>query len=308
MLSVGFAGSKNTRLLKHGNEGKLVEYVAASCTAKPWGRSSRSMTLIVPPCFGVCADAAAATMTEQASAKPSIHMTRREHIMDPLSSCAARAAAMRVHRLVVRNASDGPRVGGCAEYTRSDESGQLLRPSVPSQFPARVPARQELLERDPARAATSPQLGLHQDGPAADPIREPGLHRALRVQALQRAAHERPAAVVAEPILVLRHGDAVRTEAWVGQLPERAAADEAEDRVFHDRLSRIGAEGRSAFAEISGRLGAGDGRKRRRAHGRSSASWGARRSPPVRESPPAGTPLIPQPSPVSMSRCVEVMS
>src|SRR5262249_38284625 len=83
MLSVGLVGSKNTRLLKHGKDGKLVEYVAASCTAKPCGRSSRSMTLIVPPCFGVCAEVAEATMTVERSARPSILPTRREHIMDP---------------------------------------------------------------------------------------------------------------------------------------------------------------------------------------------------------------------------------
>ena len=57
MLSVGFAGSKKTRLLKHGRAGKLVEYVDASWMAKPWGRSSRSITLREPPLFGVCAGA-----------------------------------------------------------------------------------------------------------------------------------------------------------------------------------------------------------------------------------------------------------
>src|SRR5437867_11840681 len=54
-LSVGLAWSKKTRLLKHGSDGKLVEYVDVSWTAKPWGRSSRSMTLRVPPGFGACA-------------------------------------------------------------------------------------------------------------------------------------------------------------------------------------------------------------------------------------------------------------
>src|SRR5262245_11511729 len=69
MLSVGLAGSKNTRLLKHGNDGKLVEYVDASWTAKPWGRSSRSITLRLPPGFGVCAVASPPAATTRAMAR-----------------------------------------------------------------------------------------------------------------------------------------------------------------------------------------------------------------------------------------------
>ena len=55
MLSIGFGGSKKTRLLKQGRAGKLVEFVDDSWMAKPCGRSSRSITLSVPPVFGVCA-------------------------------------------------------------------------------------------------------------------------------------------------------------------------------------------------------------------------------------------------------------
>src|SRR5262245_47565475 len=69
MLSVGLAGSKNTRLLKHGSEGKLVEYVDVSWTAKPWGRASRSITLRVPPVFGVCAVASEVPVTARAMAR-----------------------------------------------------------------------------------------------------------------------------------------------------------------------------------------------------------------------------------------------
>src|SRR6185503_10791283 len=69
MLSVGFAGSKKTRLLKHGRAGKLVEYVDASWMAKPCGRSSRSITLREPPLFGVCAVASGATAMIKAMAR-----------------------------------------------------------------------------------------------------------------------------------------------------------------------------------------------------------------------------------------------
>src|SRR5262249_55712241 len=48
-FSTGLAGSNITRLLKQGELGKTTEMVAASCTAKPWDRSSRSITLRVPP-------------------------------------------------------------------------------------------------------------------------------------------------------------------------------------------------------------------------------------------------------------------
>src|SRR5262245_21352695 len=69
MLSVGLAGSKNTRLLKHGSEGKLVEYVDVSWTAKPWGRSSRRITLRLPPVFGVSAVASEPGVTTRAMAR-----------------------------------------------------------------------------------------------------------------------------------------------------------------------------------------------------------------------------------------------
>jgi len=48
-FSTGLAGSNITRLLKHGELGKTTEMVADSCTAKPWDRSSRSITLRMPP-------------------------------------------------------------------------------------------------------------------------------------------------------------------------------------------------------------------------------------------------------------------
>jgi hypothetical protein len=51
MLSTGVAASNITRLLKHGEDGKTVEMVADSWTAKPGARSSRSITFSVPPGF-----------------------------------------------------------------------------------------------------------------------------------------------------------------------------------------------------------------------------------------------------------------
>ncbi len=52
MLSVFLLGSKKTRLLKQGRDGVLVATVDVSWVAKPCARSSRSMTLRVPPDFG----------------------------------------------------------------------------------------------------------------------------------------------------------------------------------------------------------------------------------------------------------------
>src|SRR5262245_43327699 len=80
MLSVGLDGSKNTRLLKQGNAGKLVEYVELSCVAKPCGRSSRSMTLIVPPRFGPWAGAMSAKIraSDAATATTRKQRTTRE--------------------------------------------------------------------------------------------------------------------------------------------------------------------------------------------------------------------------------------
>src|SRR6185503_28939 len=76
MLSVGFAGSKKTRLLKHGRAGKLVEYVDASWMAKPCGRSSRSITLREPPLFGVCAVASEAAAMIRAMTRAGCSMRR----------------------------------------------------------------------------------------------------------------------------------------------------------------------------------------------------------------------------------------
>jgi len=53
-LCVGLAGSKSTRLLKHGMAGHIVEMVGLSLIAKPCGKSSRSLRLSTPPVFGAC--------------------------------------------------------------------------------------------------------------------------------------------------------------------------------------------------------------------------------------------------------------
>src|SRR5690349_13668683 len=54
-VSIGFAGSKYTRLLKHGEAGQTVAIVEVSMIERPWGSSSRCMTVSTPPYFGVWA-------------------------------------------------------------------------------------------------------------------------------------------------------------------------------------------------------------------------------------------------------------
>ncbi len=48
VLSIGFSGSKKTRLLKHGLAGKTVDIVDVSWIAKPCGMSSHHMMLSDP--------------------------------------------------------------------------------------------------------------------------------------------------------------------------------------------------------------------------------------------------------------------
>src|SRR5262245_17582042 len=57
MVSVGFMGSKYTRLLKHGEAGHTVAMVEVSWIDSPCGSSSRCITLRTPPYFGVSARA-----------------------------------------------------------------------------------------------------------------------------------------------------------------------------------------------------------------------------------------------------------
>src|SRR5262245_11484520 len=57
MVSVGFMGSKYTRLLKHGEAGHTVAMVEVSWIDRPCGSSSRCITLRTPPYFGVSARA-----------------------------------------------------------------------------------------------------------------------------------------------------------------------------------------------------------------------------------------------------------
>src|SRR5262245_7208592 len=83
MLSVALAGSKTTRLFKQGSAGKLVEYVDDSCTAKPWGRSSRSITFKLPPGFGAWPTAmdAPAMTAVAASIAPSVRRAKRKRVI-----------------------------------------------------------------------------------------------------------------------------------------------------------------------------------------------------------------------------------
>src|SRR5207247_6571513 len=62
--------------------------------------------------------------------------------------------------------------------------------------PPSVSTGEELLESDRPHASPAAQRGLGHDGPAANPVREPGPHRALRVEPREGAAHERAPAVV----------------------------------------------------------------------------------------------------------------
>src|SRR6266545_106070 len=82
-LSSFFAGSNITRLLKQGPAGQTVEMVAVSWIANPWDRSSRSMTLSVPPGFGACAVAGVApvTMTDAARTSPTPGASKRKHFI-----------------------------------------------------------------------------------------------------------------------------------------------------------------------------------------------------------------------------------
>jgi len=107
----------------------------------------------------------------------------------------------------------------------------------------RFTTRQPFLERHSPNAASCPQLGIRHNGPDPDLSCESCPHRALCVKALECATHERPAAVVPEPALVLRGSESVRAEVGVGQLAKCTTADETADRVFLNGLPRVCAEG-----------------------------------------------------------------
>src|SRR5690349_4648008 len=113
---------------------------------------------------------------------------------------------------------------------------------------ADLAARQDLLESDRAGSALTAQLGPRQDGALPNAGGEADLHGPLRVQPLQRAAHEGPATVVAELPLVLVRAHAVMAQVRVGELAERAAADQAADEIVLDGLPRVGAEQRERRA------------------------------------------------------------
>src|SRR5215467_1186249 len=107
-LSVFLSGSNSTRLLRHGMAGHTVEIVEVSWIEKPWGRSSRSVSVNVPPALGlaappvfpVCAptielpttiEITAATMPANVRARPARERVR-ERAMPDLQRRAARMA------------------------------------------------------------------------------------------------------------------------------------------------------------------------------------------------------------------------
>src|SRR6266849_1007658 len=135
----------------------------------------------------------------------------------------------------------GATVSSARRPTARSSGGRLDGPAPLAGSPPGLSPRQHFLEGDSAAAAKAPQLWLEQDRTAPDPAGEPRPHGALDVQPLQRTAHQRPAAVVAETALVLGRRDVVPAQMRVGQLTEHAAADEAADAILLDRLSWVGA-------------------------------------------------------------------
>src|SRR6185295_17411337 len=97
--------------------------------------------------------------------------------------------------------------------------------------------REELLERDGPGAAAAAQLGLGEDRAPPDARGQPGGDGARRVPLAERQRHQRAAAVVPEAGLVADRGGAVAVQVRVGELAERAAADQADDRVVPNRLA-----------------------------------------------------------------------
>jgi len=69
----------------------------------------------------------------------------------------------------------------------------------------------------------------------ADRGSQADLDRPLDVETLEGAAHQRPAQVVAELLLVGLGSQAVEAEVKVVELAERSPADEADDDVLLDR-------------------------------------------------------------------------
>src|SRR5690349_11352178 len=90
---------------------------------------------------------------------------------------------------------DRPRARRARRLTGGAAAGRAGLPGVAT--------GQELLERDGARAAAAAELGLGENRARADARRQPGLDGAIGVEPLELSAHQRPAAVVAEPPLVL---------------------------------------------------------------------------------------------------------
>src|SRR5262245_24929722 len=92
-LSFVLRGSNRTRLLKHGMDGHTDEIVAVSWMAKPWGRSSRWVSVRRPP--GLAARAGTGTVTAAASnpTPPSRTIRRIEIIVDTFPEPAGRYPA-----------------------------------------------------------------------------------------------------------------------------------------------------------------------------------------------------------------------
>ena len=113
--------------------------------------------------------------------------------------------------------------------------------------------RQQLLEGDAARASAPPQLRLEQDRAAANPRGQPRAPCAVRVHAREEAAHERAAAVVTKPTLVLGGTHAMPAEMGIGELAEHPGAEQAANAVLLNGLPRIRAKDREDPCPVENR-------------------------------------------------------
>src|SRR5712691_7121745 len=129
-LSVGLAGSKITRLLRHGIAGHTVEMVGVSWIAKPWDRSSRSMMLSDPPDLGVWAAAGPGQRRRPAPARAIRAETNRIRFM-PSPSVMRRGLGGRPES----NLEGKPRLG------RNDSS---TAPTIGERRPGDNPSRARL--------------------------------------------------------------------------------------------------------------------------------------------------------------------
>src|SRR5689334_16138458 len=229
-----------------------------------------------PPYFGAWADAGAAPATAAASPRDITSATMRVERVMVLVSLIRLLGRNGNSRMVAgkpsqnirhRRWSDNPSTDGVMHCVKAEhEAGPGRTVAGPGGRPEMAPAgrpidagglgradpsapadlapREDLLEGDGARPTAAAELRPDEDRPLADAGGEADLHRPLGVEPLQREAHQRAAPVVAELALVDLRAHAVDAQVRVGELPERAATDEASDEVLLDGLPGIRAQRR----------------------------------------------------------------